>query len=270
MKTSPKTLFSLGLCTLFAVAHTHAQVTLDDDNASDIVYDNGIQEFDNGSTTGGGTGFGGWVFGANTVGNFDIASGGSNGGTGSIDVTGESFRLSDVGASGSFIDAIRNFDDGPLGVGQSLSFQMDVNFRDGFKGVNVRGADFSTTIFNFESSTNVDGGDTDGYKVNTAATGAGELFGNAYDADTVFTLIFTQTSLANGDWFITRSGGLSGSEFGTYAGQISGFQLFTSGAGSGDESHILFNNFSVVPEPSAYALLAGICALGYIMIRRRS
>ncbi|CAA6692578.1 MULTISPECIES: PEP-CTERM sorting domain-containing protein [unclassified Lentimonas] len=29
-------------------------------------------------------------------------------------------------------------------------------------------------------------------------------------------------------------------------------------------------NFSVVPEPGTYALLSGICALGFVMLRRRS
>ena len=243
-----------------------SQVTPDDDNASRAVYDDGIQNFDNGSTTGAGTGFGGWVFNTSTTpGNFDIASGTSNGGLGRIDASGESFRLFDTGATGDFIEVFRFFDGGDLGVGQTFSFQMDVNFRDGFKGFRLRDTDDSTNIFQFEVG---DQGSGDDYIVSNAATNNGSI-GNSYDADTTFTLIFTQTSLTNGDWFITREGGVSDSDSGTYNGRVSSFQLYTFDAGSDPNNAILYNNFSVVPEPGTYALLFGCFGMAWIALRRR-
>lgn len=256
----------ISLSPLLVLGHiATAQIAADDDNASRAVYNDGIQNFDNGSTTGAGTGFGGWVFGTNAAGNFDIASGTSNGGTGTIDVSGESFRLSDTGATGNFIDVIRFFDGGDLGVGQTFSFQMDVNFRDGFKGFRLRDTDDATNIFQFEVG-NVGSGDD--YTVTNAATNNGSI-GNAYSDDTTFTLVFTQSALTSGEWFITREGGVSDFDSGTYSGQISSFQLYTVSAGSDSNNAILYNNFSVVPEPGTYALLFACTALAWIAMRRR-
>ena len=47
---------------------------------------------------------------------------------------------------------------------------------------------------------------------------------------------------------------------------------FVNGAGTGSNAHIGIDNISVtaVPEPSAYAMLAGLSALASVMYRRRS
>ena len=64
-----------------------------------------------------------------------------------------------------------------LSVGQSLSFDLGVNFRNGNKGVDIRdGSD--TVIFNFNIG-------TDDHVVNNATTGNGST-GNAYSANTAF------------------------------------------------------------------------------------
>lgn len=274
MKIQKTPLHLLGLGLLFSGSTLSAQIPVDDDNASRTEYEDGITEFENGSSNP--NGLGGWVFGSGIEsGDFTVASGSSNGGTDQIDVSGDAFRLIDSDASGDFTGVTRFLDDssgsptGSLSAGQSFSFQMDVNFRDGFKGVNIFGADNSTRIFNFESSTNVDGNDTDGYIVNDASSGSGSLFGNMYDADTVFTLDFDQTSVNGGDWLITRSGGLSGTASGTYEGRFSSFELFTLGAGNDTNNAILYNNFEIVPEPSAFALIAGTLGLACVMLRRR-
>lgn len=265
-----KSLAGIALLNFAASTLGHAQVAVDADDASRAVYSDGISNLENGSTTGGGTGFGGWVFGSNIqAGDFTIGSSASNGGSGGIDVDGDSFLLVDSDAGGEFADLFRFFDDGDLGVGQTFSFDMDVNFRGGFKGVNLRDTDDSTRIFNFEASTDVDGQGTDGYIVQDAATGNGSLFDNTYDSDTVFSLSFTQNTNGGGDWLITRSGGLSGNASGTYSGQISSFQLFTSGAGNAAENAVIFNNFAIVPEPSNFPMLFGLIALLYIGLPRR-
>lgn len=266
MVNKMKILNPLSLSPLLFLGHfATAQIAVDDDNASRPVYDDGIQNFDNGSTTGGGTGFGGWVFSGTTPGNFDIASGTSNGGAGTIDVSSESFRLWDTDASGDFVDVFRSFDGGDLGVGQTFSFQMDVNFRDGFKGVRLRDTDDSTSIFRFEVG---NPGSGDDYFVYDAATNNGSI-GNTYSDDTTFTLVFTQTALTNGEWFITREGGVNDFDSGTYSGRISSFQLFTTQAGNNVNNAILYNNFSIVPEPGTYALLLGCSVMAWFALRRR-
>lgn len=271
LHTSTKSLAAVTLPLLAAFATVHAQVAVDDDNASRAVYSYGISNFENGSTTGGGTGFGGWVFGGNIDAGTDFVVGSSsdNGGSGSIDVAGDSFILTDGNADGNYTDVFRFLDGGDLGIGQTLSFDMDVNFRDGFKGVRVRDTDDSTPLFRLEVSTDVDGAGTDGYEVLDAATGNAELFGNAYSNDTVFGLSFLQTSGSGGEWTVTRSGGLSGSANGTYSGQISSFQLYTDDAGSALENAVIFNNFAVVPEPNNFAMLSGLIALLSLGLLRR-
>ena len=57
------------------------------------------------------------------------------------------------------------------------------------------------------------------------------------------------------------------------SGAVDNFKLFVSGTGSDSvENSLYVNNLSVseVPEPSAYALIAGALALGYVVQRRRA
>jgi hypothetical protein len=42
----------------------------------------------------------------------------------------------------------------------------------------------------------------------------------------------------------------------------------SSAAGVGENFSL--ESFTVIPEPNTYALLAGFCALGFVMVRRRS
>lgn len=47
------------------------------------------------------------------------------------------------------------------------------------------------------------------------------------------------------------------------------FLLTLNTAGGGDNVTANLTGLSQVPEPSTYAALAGLCALGYVMVRRR-
>lgn len=40
-------------------------------------------------------------------------------------------------------------------------------------------------------------------------------------------------------------------------------------SGSGGGTTVQYDSFSIIPEPGSYALLAGFCMLGYVMLRRR-
>jgi hypothetical protein len=244
------------------------ETTSGSDNAADPAYNSG---WTNGTDGGTPATFGAWQLiatptGTGTAGFFIGDSTTLNAGNsgGNINTSGNSFGL--FGHSGATADATRSFDS-PLNVGQTFSLDIAVNFRNGNKGFDLLSG--TTSIFNL----NVGG---DAYMVNNAATNNGSLFGDAYDANTVFHISLSQDSLSGGTWTVTRSGGLTGTATGTYSGDGSGFHLYnsqTTGGGAA-EDNLFANNFTVgaaaVPEPSTLALLAGPALLGgWMFLRRR-
>lgn len=230
------------------------------DRADDPAYNDGWQNADNGG--GGGPGFGAWVFGGNAAGHAFIGSSAGNGGATTIDSSGESFRLADADDSGAFIDVFR-FLTLDLQVGQTFSLDLDVNFRGGFKGLRVRDADDSTSLFRFEVG---NPGTGDDYIVYDAASGSGSI-GNAYSDNTLFNIALTQTSAGGGIWSVTRSGGIADLDTGTYNGTVSSIQLFSLFAGSTPQQDLYINNLNVVPEPSIAGLL--LVGAGLAVLRRR-
>ncbi len=244
---------------VLSAAVSHA-ASIDFDDASQPAYADGWQNFDDGSLNP--NGLGGWVFGGNAVDGTTIgieSSAGLGGGSGAIDSSGVAFKVHDT--SGGFVDLFRFFDPDGLNPGETFSLDMAVNFRGGFKGIDLRGTPGDPTIFNF----NIGGDD---YSVSQAASGNGSI-GNAYSSDTVFTLAFTQTSLAGGTWSITRSGGISDFDTGTYTGRARSFKLYSGDQGSFGEDALYVNNLQIVPEPTTMAALlcGGFAGCG---IRRRS
>ena len=180
---------------------------------------------------------------------------------GDINTSGASFGL--FAHSGAFAEAVRFFD-GPLLNGQSFTFQLAVNFRNGNKGIDVWDAS-SNRIFNLNI-----GGDI--YSVNNTPPGTTtNMFGNAYHPNTIMSVQLTQTDATGGTWSVTRSGGLTGSASGTYTGIAAGFHLYnaqTTGGGA-PEDQLFFNNPQVVPEPSSLALLAASSVVGALLFVRR-
>jgi hypothetical protein len=130
--------------------------------------------------------------------------------------------------------------DAALSVGQTLSVDIAVNFRDGFKGFVAREGE--TEVFTF----NVGGDD---YTVSNAATGNGSI-GSDYNANTVFRIALTQTSESGGTWTITRSGGISDFDSGTYSGEITSFKLYVAQTVGGSENDLYVNNVSVTDAPA--------------------
>jgi hypothetical protein len=123
-----------------------------------------------------------------------------------------------------------------LGVGQTLSLDIAVNYRNGYKGVAMRDAS-NAELFTF----NIGGDD---HVVSNAATGNGSI-GNDYSSNTVFRIALTQTSGSGGTWTITRSGGVSDFDTGTYSGVVSNFKLYIGQTEGGSENDLYVNNLSV-------------------------
>ncbi len=242
------------------------------DSAADPVYGGaGAGSFD---SKDGGTfhTFGPWMIttnpsGTTSAGSFigDSTTLAPNNTGGNVNTDGAAFGL--FGHSGSFVNAVRMFDS-PLSVGQTFSIQLAVNFRNGNKGIDLKDSN-GNIIFDFNI-----GGDV--YSVNNTPPGVTtNLFDNAYDPNTVFTVQLTQTSATEGSWTIIRSGGKSGTATSTgfsYQGVPASFDLYnvqTTGNGAA-EDNLFFNNIQVIPEPSTLVLLGGPVLLGAIAwVRRR-
>lgn len=241
---------------VFSTAAAQGAVVVGSDLASDTAYNGGWNNLTDGGIA---ATFGAWTL-TNTgadAGRFigdstTLSTPGAD-----INTSGESFGM--FGHSGQTSEAFRDFGGNSLGVGQTFSLNLAVNFRNGIKGFDLRDSS-DAVIFNF----NVAGDD---YVVQFAASGNGSI-GNAYSANTQFQLSFTQTSGSGGTWSIIRSGGISDLDSGTYSGVAENFKFYISGTtnGSNAADNLYFNSLTIVPEPSA-ALLGGLGV--FALLRRR-
>jgi hypothetical protein len=89
---------------------------------------------------------------------------------------------------------------------------------------------------------------------------------------TLFEAGFANTAVYSGGSWTSLTGGSTtlsfvSSDVGFDASDVVAFQINTSGTNSTIDFTAV--NLSTVPEPSTYAALAGLCALGYVMVRRR-
>lgn len=240
---------------LLVVFHFNAQAALvASDNANQSAYSDGWTGGDNG-----GSGFQAWVLdGGNpdggSFGRF-IGSSLNLGGGSDINVSGNSFGMYANGGANRTVSsgATRSFNGGALATGQTFSFVLAVNFRNGNKGFDLRDSG-GNSIWNF----NVGG---DAYKQNGTT-----VFGNNYNANTVFSFNFVQNA-GSLSWTINRSGGLTDTETGTASissGSISGIRFYVAGTDAGSSANdFYFNSLQVVPEPTNVALAVfGVLACG--------
>ena len=249
---------AVSLFVLAAAAHASTDGS---DNAS-----NYSSNWYNGSN--GGTGFGPWAFSNNasaTNGEFIgdstyVGNGSANSGA-NINNNGVSFGMYANGGTNPYADATRSFAGGALTGGQDFSCDVAVNYRNGGKGIDIEDAS-GNKIFTFNTT-------GDDYVVSNAATGDGSI-GNTYSSNTAFHLDFSQTSASGGTWTITRSGGVTGLESGSYTGDAAAFNLFVYGTSNDTQSDFYSNNFTIsgVPEPSTW--LAGSLVCGVVGFRLRA
>jgi beta-glucanase (GH16 family)/lysophospholipase L1-like esterase len=226
------------LVLLIAGLSKSVAANLGTDNASAPAYVAGWSNGTDGGINGLGA-FGQWFLNTNlpTAYTISSAAGIGNAASAVIDSAGGAFRILQTNGEAS---AFRFLDPAGLGVGQTFSIQMAVNFRNGFKGFDLRGAGAGDpTIFNF----NIGGDD---YIVNGAESGNGSV-GSTYNANSVFTLSFTQTSGSGGTWSIARSGGVSSVTNGTYTGVARSIKLYNSSPGPEPENALFVNNLAITP-----------------------
>ncbi len=179
-----------------------------------------------------------------------------------INTDGKSFAIfaNPPGSPTPFYAARKTFAKDVLTTGDTISFQVAVNFRNGLKGFNLRDtADSSVWTFNVGRVVS----NTSGYYIRNGPAASvvwddGQRFGG-YHANTVFTFIFTQRERTL-DWTATRSGGLSATITGSapvVSGTLATVRYFISGTDGGGlpENNLYFNNFTFETEPRGDAPL---------------
>ena len=232
------------------VPSTSLSATVASDNASNAAYNDGWAPGDNG-----GTGFGSWTLTSTPAGGF---SGSYIGGTA---VGNPAFGLYSGGNAAATVTALRPFTGGGLTAGQSFGVTIGntptIN-TGGQLGLSLMSGGTACWTLKF-----VGGG------ANWLLNDGGNDFdsGQAYAANTSLALTFTYNG---GNSYSYTFGTGSGNNFtaGVDISNLDGVQFFS--VNQGDGQNIGFNNLSVVPEPSTYALL-GIAVLGFAaqLARRR-
>ena len=187
--------------------------------------------------------------------------GSSTAGAGDINTGGQSFGLyaNPGGVPNPYSAAVRKFAKPALTTGDTLSFRLAVNFRNGTKGFTLRNAS-GTSQWNF-SVGRLDG-TNEGYYIRNGVTGtafdSGQRFGG-YNANTVFTFTFTQREREL-QWTAVRSGGVSATVSGTLivdSGTIADLRFYVTGTEGGGlaQNNLYFNNLSLTTEPRGDAPL---------------
>ncbi len=170
-------------------------------------------------------------------------------GGGDINVDGKSFGMfaHPSGSPTPFAAAVKRFAKPALTTGDTISFNVSVNFRDGQKGFNLRAAD-GTTLWLFLTQSG-------GYYIRNgtsqqATLDDGQSLGG-YASETIFTFTFTQHE-RHMDWTIERSGGIQtsiSSQVPIESGTMADVRFFISGSGHHTENNIYFNQFSIESAP---------------------
>lgn len=231
-------LFSIASAVFSASAFS---ANLASDDGSQVAYGDGWQDGDNG-----GSGFGAWQLsqtgdGGRYVGGTAIGS--------------DSFGLfSNTGTS----LARRDFTGGALSAGDTFSIDLGhTSTINGEIGLNLLNG--ASTIFTLKFT----GGDS-AWDLNDGGVDFGS--GQNYSANTSLSFTFTYEGGNNYSYTFGSGSGSNYTATNTIS-NITGFQLYNNGQGSGENFGA--NNISVVPEPSTFALLAGLLGFIHVALRRR-
>jgi hypothetical protein len=252
-----KILLSTFVAAAFAVGTVHAQPIASDNGGN---YGGGWTDGSNG-----GSGFLGWSISATPGTGFAGSFIGDPTAAGVTGMSTTSFGLfANPGGSGATVTVARGMSNA-LSVGDTFSFQWGINWDSdvGNKGFNLfSGGVGGTQLLNVNQAGFP--GDVTFEGVNT---------GIAY-GDGPMTWSFTLTTSSN---LLVSSSARNGTTTPVFTTNIAvlaapnAFSFYATAMGAGDQRQSYFNNLSVVPEPSTYALLTlSALALGGYAARRRA
>jgi len=238
----------LGLVTILASAPGYPDAFVDV-FVYDIAYDDASYYppgvFANGGD--GGAGFQPWIISSNNdseLGRFaDVFIGDSTFGGTDVNTDGVSFGLYANGDDGPFVNAIRPFAD-ELAVGQSVSVEIGVNFRNGSKGVafqNSGGNIFEFAVFS----------DDYWYKIGNNAPVS---LGWDYASDSAFEVAFSRIAGNLYDVTINRRGGSPDSfalnQFDLGATPPDEVKFFNAATDGGEENDLYANRLAMYSSES--------------------
>ena len=181
----------------------------------------------------------------------------TSGGSGDINTGGQSFGLWGNPGGGNYINCYRKFAGGALSVGQIFSGKITINWRNGYKGIEILSG--GQGILKIEGS-NFGAGDDYGYSITNSAFTS---FGWGWAGDSIFDVVIEQKggNVLNVD--ITRGTDNFNQDF-TLPGNADEFQLYCGDTdASGDQNNLYANSFNIIPEPGIFSGLILIAGFMY-------
>lgn len=216
--------------------------------------------FTNGANQG--TGFQAWNIFAEGSGGTWV--GDSTVGCGDINTSGKSFGMWGNPGGNNFIRCYRRFAGGALATGQKFTCRITVNWRSGYKGIEVLGS--GSAIFKVEVG-NFGSGDDYTYAVTNASNIS---LGWGWGEKSIIDCTFEQKA---GNVLGVALQRTSGSITNDFTGDFSlpnpadEFQLFSGSTDGGDNNNFFANSLVVIPEPAS--LLALALGVGLLVRARR-
>ena len=166
---------------------------------------------------------------------------------------GASFAIYGQGTSGTYANAQRTFDGGPLTEGQSFQISLATAFRAGSKGIELFDSSWNK-LFDFNVS-------NDNHNAN------GTLLSSTYAQDSRWDITARQVNSTQLQVTLIRGSDISYTS-GLITGSLNAFKIYAGNLGGDQpERNLYANNLAIVPEPST-GMLMGLGVAGLLVVRR--